>query len=340
MQAIQQESAVPPAPHSLLRRTYHKLPTPLRLTIRRVITPLVSNHDLVSQLHATVLQRDAAIREREATTRMREQKIAELERLLRERERRIAELEQGSGGHETKPGATPETADVPPVASGGEAALPRSGTAARDALSGRIIAALPAMEGWCTERKALWLADLIAENACHTVLEIGIYGGKSLIPMALAVRQYAPDGTVYGIEAWSGEVAVETPTTDANDAWWRNLDFKFIKTSFLRNMVDNDLADIIKVFEMSSDAAYRCLTAIGLKKFDLIHVDGSHSEIQALRDVKTWSALLRPGGILVMDDIGWATVQPAREYAKSHFSVIEEVFETAGVAYGAYRIER
>jgi FkbM family methyltransferase len=224
-----------------------------------------------------------------------------------------------------------------PAAGRGEATRPPAGHAERADLNAKIIAALPAIEGWCTARKAVWLAGLIAECRCSVVLEIGIYGGRSLIPMALAVREHAPEGEVYGVEAWSSDVGVEIATDAGNDAWWRNVELAAVKAQFLRNLLDNELAGIVNVLEMSSDEAFKCLTAIGPCEFDLIHVDGSHAQAQALRDVESWSGLLRPGGILVLGDLAWPSMQEAREYLRSHLSVVEEVFESEGVAYGAYR---
>lgn len=209
--------------------------------------------------------------------------------------------------------------------------------AGRAHLHATTLAALPAIEGWCTARKALWLSDLIAENGCTQVLEVGIFGGKSLIPMALAVRECTPGGQVYGIEAWSSDVAGAAAANAENDAWWREVELKAIKAGFLRNLLDNELAGIVNVLEMSPDEAFKCLTAIGLDQFDLIHVGGSHSEVQAVHAAGMWPGLLRPGGILVLDDIGRQWVQGARGYLTANLSVIEEVFEPAGAAYGAYR---
>jgi predicted O-methyltransferase YrrM len=255
---------------------------------------------LIRKLQATVLEREAVAKERQ-------QRIVELEKLL---------AGQRAAPRDRARGAT---------------------LSADEFLSAKILAALPAIEGWCTERKAVWLAGLITANRCIRVLAIGIFGGKSLIPMALAVREQAPDGKVYGVEAWSNEVAIATATNADNDAWWRNVEMDAIKAGFWRNVLDNELAGFVNVLEMSSDEAFKCIAAIGLEDFDLIHIDGAHSEVQALRDVKTWTPLLRPGGILVMDEISWPTVQPAREHLKASLSVIDEVFEPDGSAYGAYR---
>jgi FkbM family methyltransferase len=225
---------------------------------------------------------------------------------------------------------------VQPSGSRQETAGLRAGHAERAALNAKIIAALPAIEGWCTEYKAVWLAGLIAGNRCSQVLEIGIYGGRSLIPMAFAVQEHAPEGKVYGVEAWNSDVAQETATDADSDAWWRNVEFEVVKAQFLRKLLDYELAGIVNILEMSSDEAFKCLTAIGPLEFDLIHVDGSHSEMQALRDVKSWTGLLPPGGILVLGDIARPSMQEAREYLRNNLSVVEEVFESESVAYGAY----
>jgi FkbM family methyltransferase len=234
----------------------------------------------------------------------------------------------------------PPAHPVQPAASREEAAGPfagHAGHAERAALNARIIAALRAIEGWCTPRKAVWLAGLIAENRCSRVLEVGIYGGRSLIPMALAVREHAPDGRVYGVESWSSDAAEETATDAVGDVWWRNVELEAVKARFLRNLLDNELAGIVNILEMSSDEALRCLAAIGPFELDLIHVNGSRAEAQALHGVRSWSGLLRPGGILVLDGIAWPSMQEARAYLAGSLSVVEEVFESEGAAYGAYR---
>jgi predicted O-methyltransferase YrrM len=109
------------------------------------------------------------------------------------------------------------------------------------------------------------------------------------------------------------------------------------QSRLVRSVYENNVADLVNVLEMSSDEAFQQLRGTDAGPFDLIHIDGSHSEAQSLRDVRMWPDLLRPGGVLVMDDIQWPTVQAALDYLRSHFAVIEEIIETDGVAYGAYR---
>lgn len=288
------------------------------------------------RLRSALGERDRMIREREATVREREGTILEREAIIRGQERILADQAAVMAASEARIGALEaQLAGHAPAPAKGDshaAALSPSGD-----LAARIVAALPGIEGWCTERKALWLAGLISADRCSQVLEIGVYGGRSLIPMAMAVQSLGAGGKAFGVEAWSNSVAVATETDPVNDAWWAKVDLKAIKAGFLRSVVANDVADTVVVLEMSSDQAFATISATGLGPFDLVHVDGSHSEVQALRDVELWSGLVRPGGILVLDDIEWPSVRAAREHVRRNFSDIEEIVESDAAAYGAYR---
>ena len=48
--------------------------------------------------------------------------------------------------------------------------------------------AMGELEGWCTRHKASVMMDLIFWTKPKVVVEIGVWGGKSLIPMAFAVK--------------------------------------------------------------------------------------------------------------------------------------------------------
>lgn len=318
--------------------------------VRQLQATVVEREAVVRELQATVVEREAVIREREAAIKEREGAIKEREGQTRECEERLVTLEgvlrEGkalASGRESRIAVLEHLLRAHGVSGDGNGKWVADvlGSAAyqglRAALRSKIIAALPGIEGWCTARKALWLADLIADEKCGMVLEVGIYGGRSFIPMAMALRACRPSGKAYGVEAWSNDVAVATETSSDNDAWWRAIDLKSIKAGFERNVSANNLEEVVTVFEMSSNDAFKAVKGMGLRPFDLIHIDGSHSEAQSLRDVQTWPELLRPGGVLVMDDITWPTVQAARNYVQSRFVPIEEIFESDGVAYGAYR---
>jgi predicted O-methyltransferase YrrM len=199
-------------------------------------------------------------------------------------------------------------------------------------LAERINRAISSLDGWCTIRKAEMLSCLIQTNDCKTALEVGIYAGRSLIPMALTMKHLGR-GYVIGVDPWSNCEATKVATNAENDKWWNELDLVLIKSSFHISLVKFGVLPFVKTLELNSEQAF---AALADQKFGLIHVDGGHSEEQAYRDVTNWSTLLERGGILVMDDIEWETVKKARSWVLDHYELIQEVSEN-GNAYGAYR---
>jgi predicted O-methyltransferase YrrM len=204
-------------------------------------------------------------------------------------------------------------------------------------LVARIDDCIAKLEGWCTREKGYDLCRLVLTNNCRTVVEIGVFGGRSMIPMAFAV-QYLGTGTVIGIEPFQNTIAVETPTGELNDAWWTRVDFIEPKKTLYRYIAEHNLAGYTKMIELSSDQAVAAFAAGRAEaSIDLLHIDGSHATAQALRDVTNWSPLLSASGIVVIDDINWATVQPARQWLADHLRLVDEVATSDG-GYAVYRM--
>lgn len=203
----------------------------------------------------------------------------------------------------------------------------------------RIRVALNALQGWCTLEKATFLAEQIVRNRYKVAVEVGVFGGRSLIPMALAVAHTG--GEVFGVEVWNNEVAVEVPMEPRNDEWWSTLDIARVKRAFLRYLAASDLAAVTRIIELPSwDAARAFDTPRWRGKIDFVHIDGSHAEAQALGDVQRWCRVVRPGGMIVLDDIGWGTVQKARNYLMRRCASFIEVADTGQSGYGAFTMGR
>jgi predicted O-methyltransferase YrrM len=257
--------------------------------------------------------REATIGHLEDLLRLRESEIQSASSIVRLREERISTLER-LFAEPAAHGAAPEWRALP--------------------LDEKVSHCLETTDGWCSPKKAVWLAQLIVSRQVKNVLEVGIFGGKSLIPIALAV-QSAGGGIVIGVEPWSAEVAISEPTDETNDTWWASVDFALVKERFFANSARYGVLAMIKVMEMDSESAFRFLEP-GDRQFDLIHIDGAHSPERALRDAKSWSKLVKKGGLVVFDDIGWPSVALARDFLTRNLTVIDEVFESGEVSYGAY----
>ena len=165
--------------------------------------------------------------------------------------------------------------------------------------SREILKAVTALQGWCSPQKSMLLYSLARAHRPQTVVEIGIFGGRSIVPIAAALKDNGA-GQVYGIETWSGSAAVSYRTNIANDFWWMTVDFPQIKGDFLEFIVRHRLHDTIRIVEAASDKCPGLFDRI-----DMLHIDGGHSTYGAAQDVVNYVSKVPSGGIIVYDDINW-----------------------------------
>jgi predicted O-methyltransferase YrrM len=71
------------------------------------------------------------------------------------------------------------------------------------------------LHGWCAPGKAKLLVDLVLKTKPNIILEIGVWGGKSLIPMAYALRENGR-GIAYGIDPWESHESVQWVKDETN----------------------------------------------------------------------------------------------------------------------------
>jgi hypothetical protein len=162
------------------------------------------------------------------------------------------------------------------------------------------------LEGWCLNQKAVAIAEMIIAERPAVCVEIGIFGGRSLVPAAAALR-HAGSGVIYGIEAWDPHAATVNPTHAENDSWWHQVDFPRIKRDFFRFIAEMDLTSQVRVIEATSSRAAALFDTI-----DYLHIDGSHAMVSAVEDVIHYVRKVRPGGIVLFDDVEWESTAPAQ----------------------------
>ena len=87
----------------------------------------------------------------------------------------------------------------------------------------------PGLIGWCSTDKAKAMASLIVKYKPETIVEIGVFGGRSLIPMAMACRHNGT-GRVYGIDPYDRDAAADSlPPKDAE--WWSGVEMERVRKS-------------------------------------------------------------------------------------------------------------
>ena len=193
-------------------------------------------------------------------------------------------------------------------------------------LQSKVEGALAAMQhGWCSIEKAQTLAAAVLALRPSLVVEIGVYAGRSLIPMALAM-QHLGQGKVIGIDPFDARVSA-AGEVEENAEWWASFDHKQIEDAFLSAVDALELNPFVEHWKLPSDEA------TPPENIGILHVDGSHTE-QAIRDVKRYARNVMIGGLVCMDDILWdgGAVSEAAELLKT--MGFEELYRVIGQEEG------
>lgn len=161
-------------------------------------------------------------------------------------------------------------------------------------------------EGWLTPERGVELAELVLEHKPETIVEIGVFGGRSLICQALALREIGK-GKVYGIDPWKVEAALEGENVDNREWWQKNVDLHGIHKGAMETIWRLGLEEWAIVIRAKSQHV-PVLFAGGI---DLLNIDGNHSEIASCRDVRNYLPMVAPGGIVAFDDADWPTTKAA-----------------------------
>lgn len=150
--------------------------------------------------------------------------------------------------------------------------------------------------GWCTFRKAETLAGLVVGTRPDTIVEIGVWSGKSLLPMALACREIGR-GLVIGIDPYEPAASVEGQGGQ-NKEWWSTQPHQEMHDMFLAEVHRLGLQNVTRLIRDRSD------NVLPPQNIGLLNLDGNHGP-QALRDAKRFAPEIKPGGFIVLDDLHW-----------------------------------
>jgi hypothetical protein len=152
--------------------------------------------------------------------------------------------------------------------------------------------------GWCSELKANTLAAIVLASRPEISVEIGVWYGRSLLPVALA-HQSVGKGKVYAVDPWYAGCSVAGQVNPEDAAWWKRQDIhETALAAFLLKVESNGLKDFVSVHRMHSDE-FDPPEGIGN-----LHIDGNHGE-QAIKDFQKYAPKVKVGGFLTVDDINW-----------------------------------
>jgi predicted O-methyltransferase YrrM len=189
------------------------------------------------------------------------------------------------------------------------------------------------LTGWCSHMKGGVLIDLIFKNKPAIVVEIGVYGGKSLVPMGCALKALG-EGKAYGIDPWSTEASLEEMNNDSSKAFWSWVDHAGIMKGLMAKIDEFELGNHIELIQATSEEASP------IPNIDILHIDGNHSEKTSYFDVTKWAPLVKSGGWIILDDMTWYengvfTTAKAAEWLNTHCIKFAEF--TDGSVWGIWK---
>jgi hypothetical protein len=183
---------------------------------------------------------------------------------------------------------------------------------------------IPKLDGWCSVDKALALASAVVSIRPNISTEVGVYGGRGTIALALAHR-YIGQGKVIAIDPFSNEAATEG-YEGVHKEWWGKQQLDAVMAGFLRAVEQLKLGDYVDFRRAKSDDVEPA------SEIGVLVVDGQHS-MQALTDVKRYATKVPTGGFCLLDDEEWVGGGPkaASQWLLSNGFVRRYGFDTGGM---------
>ena len=165
------------------------------------------------------------------------------------------------------------------------------------------------IHGWCTIEKANKLMEIVEASKPTLSVELGVFGGKSLLPIALMSKKLNPASKVIGIDAWSARACVEGTNDKENNDWWVNIDYTKMFRYTQNLMITNGVGDIVELWKETSRDS---IVKFSDNSIDILHQDSNHSEEVTCEEVELYWTKVKEGGYWIFDDTNWPTTQKAQ----------------------------
>lgn len=166
------------------------------------------------------------------------------------------------------------------------------------------------IHGWCTVEKANKMIDLVTLYKPSLVVELGVFGGKSLLALALACKSINSMSKVIGIDAWTVDASLEGKNDLENDKWWSKINYSEMQTYTNSIMAINNVGDIVELWKSKST---NVVDKFDDDSIDILHQDSNHSEEVTIKEVELYSKKIKVGGYWIFDDTNWNTTSKAQE---------------------------
>lgn len=165
--------------------------------------------------------------------------------------------------------------------------------------------------GWCCAEKCQKLMDLIYATQPTTIVEVGVFGGSSVFPMARALK-YNKHGVIYAIDPWSNaECLIGYDSADPNYKWWNEVNLEKIYLDFVSLISSHKLQSYCTPLRMTAQESARMFDD---ESIDILHIDGNHTSENAYNDAQLFLPKVKKGGYIWFDDANWSSTSKAIAY--------------------------
>ena len=184
--------------------------------------------------------------------------------------------------------------------------------------------------------KVFVMAYLASLDNLQSYLEIGVYRGRSLFPVAFSIARNR--GYSIGVDPYrvgdALERDVEEPLGRKIDEFLHGLDFESIFRAVVDYRDASDFGQTVRLYRGTANDFFQELGGAN-STFDLVHIDGNHDTRFVEQDFENSLKYVSQGGFIVFDDIDWPSVREVYDQAKLFNPV---VFETE--QFGILIVER
>ena len=162
------------------------------------------------------------------------------------------------------------------------------------------------LEGWCSKEKAKQFIDLVLETKPRVCVEIGVFGGSSIFPVASALK-FLGQGVVIGIDPWDRLECIKyfhPIEEEIHLRWWSMVNLDAIYQSYENMLKKFELEKYCITMRESSTKAVSKIDFI-----DILYIDGNHCEPASTLDVILYLPKVVPGGYIWLNDFSWIGLQ-------------------------------
>lgn len=166
----------------------------------------------------------------------------------------------------------------------------------------KVLKVRKAIDGWTFEDKSRYMFDLVLESKPSVAVEVGVWRGLSIASFCAA--SLITGTKVWAIDPWSESAIAENGYNQSLGE--RQMQLDAIADQFKRDFKVLGLDPNMSVLRKTSwDASFDFADS----SIDVIHLDGAHTEWDSSRDLIAWTSKIKNGGLFIMDDANWETMQ-------------------------------